>query len=306
MTNRTLSRPTAWITTGLLAATLAVGGCKSKPAAVAVRNQDGSITNPDGSVTYPAGSQQAQAAGQSAQSGAAPQNGAVVNSAAAATDPSSAPKPSSAVPTQTAAVPAPSPAVPAPSSAPVVRETPPPPPRPVVRTVPAGTSVVIRTNGTLQASKNNVGDRFTGTLAQPVLLKGGGTAFARGSNVEGAVVASKGRGRFKGSGALGIQLTSIAGQRVSTSEYEKEEKGRGKRTGAFIGGGSGVGALIGGLAGGGKGALIGGLAGAGAGTAGAGYTGNHDVTIPSESLITFSLTSAVEVRGSGDRAPSDQ
>ena len=302
MTNPTRTRPVAWITTGLLAMTLAIGGCKSKPAAVAVRNQDGSITNPDGSVTYPAGSQQAQTAGQAVQSGATPGNGPTVNSDGSATYPATAPKPSSAVPTQSAAIPAPAPAVPAPKPAPVVREA----PTPVVRTVPTGTSIVIRTNGTLQASKNEVGDRFTGTLAQPVLLKGGGTAFARGSNVEGTVVASKGRGRFKGSGALGIQLTSIAGERVTTSEYEKEEKGRGKRTGAFIGGGGGLGALIGGLAGGGKGALIGGLAGAGAGTAGAGYTGNHDVTIPSESLITFRLASSIEVRGSGDRPSSDR
>jgi hypothetical protein len=61
----------------------------------------------------------------------------------------------------------------------------------------------------------------------------------------------------------------------------------------LIGGGGGLGALIGGLAGGGKGALIGGLAGAGAGTAGAAYTGNKDVVIPSESRITFRLSRAV-------------
>jgi hypothetical protein len=54
-----------------------------------------------------------------------------------------------------------------------------------------------------------------------------------------------------------------------------------------------VGALIGGLAGGGKGALIGGLAGAGAGTAAGAYTGNRDVVIPSESVLTFRLTAAL-------------
>lgn len=290
------NRPLTWITTGLLAATLAVSGCKSKPAAVAVRNQDGSITNPDGSVTYPAGSQQAQGAGQAAQA-AAPQNGAVVNSDGSVTYASSAPKPASAVPMQTPAPEVASAPAPTPAPAPIVRNTPPPPPPPpAMRTVPVGARVVIRTNQTLQASHNEVGDRFTGTLAEPVLARGGGVAFARGTNVEGSVIASKGRGRFKGAGALGIELTSIAGTRVSTTEYEKEEKGRGKRTGAFIGGGGGVGALIGGLAGGGKGALIGGLAGAGAGTAGAGFTGNHDVTIPSESLVTFSLRSSLSIR----------
>ncbi len=286
------SKPVTWLTASVLAFALSFAGCKSKPAAVAVRNQDGSITNPDGSVTYPAGSQQAQEAGQASQGATPSPNGAVVNSDGSATFPSSAAKPSSAVPTTT---PAPTP------QAPVIRQQPapslpPPAPKPVLRTVPAGARVVIRTNQTLKASTNEVGDRFTGTLAEPILLRGGGVAFARGTNVEGTVVASKGRGRFKGSGALGIQLTSVAGERVSTSEYEKEEKGRGKRTGALVGGGGGLGAIIGGLAGGGKGALIGGLAGAGAGTAGAAYTGNHDVTIPSESLVTFSLTSPLSIK----------
>ena len=82
---------------------------------------------------------------------------------------------------------------------------------------------------------------------------------------------------------------------VSTSSYEKDEKGKGKRSAGFIGGGAGGGALIGGLAGGGKGALIGGLLGAGAGTAGAAFTGNKDVVIPSESTVTFHLTAPVTV-----------
>ena len=54
-------------------------------------------------------------------------------------------------------------------------------------------------------------------------------------------------------------------------------------------------AQTGGLAGGGKGALIGGLLGAGAGTAGAAFTGNKDVVIPSESVITFHLTAPVTI-----------
>jgi hypothetical protein len=155
--------------------------------------------------------------------------------------------------------------------------------------------VVVTVTEQLSASKNNVGDTFTGVLAQSVKTAGGATVFPRGARVVGTVVAAKGQGRFKGSGALGIQVTSISGRSVSVSSYEKEQKGKGKRSAGFIGGGAGGGALIGGLAGGGKGALIGGLIGAGAGTAGAAFTGNKDVVIPSESAVTFHLTAPVTV-----------
>ncbi len=124
----------------------------------------------------------------------------------------------------------------------------------------------------------------------------GQAVYPRGTKVTGVVAAAKGRGRFKGSGDLAIELTEIEGTRVSTNEYEKAQAGKGKRTAGMIGGGAGLGALIGGLAGGGKGALIGGLAGAGAGTAASAYTGNKDVVIPAESIVTFTLTAPVTAR----------
>lgn len=222
-----------------------------------------------------------------------------VSSTGAPATPAAQPAPAGGVAASTpapAAAPAVAPsAVPgvAPEASEPVATRAPEPAAPRLVTAPVGSRVAVTLTETLKASTSNVGDGFTGVLAEPVVSRGGGTVFARGTRVAGTVVASKGRGRFKGAGALGIELTSIGGTRVSTSEYEKEEKGRGKRTGALIGGGGGLGAIIGGLAGGGKGALIGGLAGAGAGTAGAAYTGNHDVTIPSESLITFRLRKAV-------------
>jgi hypothetical protein len=63
----------------------------------------------------------------------------------------------------------------------------------------------------------------------------------------------------------------------------------------FAGGGGAFGALVGGLAGGGKGALIGGLAGAGAGTAGSAMTGNQQIFLPAETLLTFRLEHPVHV-----------
>jgi hypothetical protein len=220
------------------------------------------------------------------------------------TTPPSAQSSSAAQPAAPAATPATAPTAAAPAAGAVAPETPattpaesagPTPPAPVQLTAPAGARVVVSITERLSASHNDVGDRFTGVLAEPVRTSDGAAVFARGTRVLGTVVASKGRGKFKGSGALGIQLSSIGGARVSSSSYEKEVAGKGKRSAGFIGGGAGGGALIGGLAGGGKGALIGGLLGGGAGTAGAAFTGNKDVVIPSESVVTFRLTAPVTV-----------
>lgn len=262
---------------------IVLSGCKNKPAAVAIRNPDGSITNPDGSVTYPAGSQQALLA---EQPNTPPPPGVTRNADNSVTYPANELPPATPA---TAPVPAPAPEAAAP---------PPPPPAPVQRpvlVVPSGTRVEVSLSQTLSASRNNAGDTFSGSLARPVVTTGGKTVFPRGATVSGTVVAAKGKGRFKGSGALGIQISSIDGHDVSTTEYEKDEKGRGKRTAGFVGGGGGLGAIIGGLAGGGKGALIGGLAGAGAGTAAGAYTGNRDVVLPAETVVTFTTTSLMRV-----------
>ncbi len=221
---------------------------------LAVRNQDGSITNPDGSVTYPAGSRVAER--ENAPNGS--------GSAAPTTYPNSSSP--AAAPTPIAPV--------------------------VALTAPAGTSVVVRTNGTLSAHDSAVGQRWTGSLARPIVYHGA-TVFAAGTAVSGEIVASKGVGRFKGAGDLGIVVSDIGGHHVETSEYEKVRKGRGKRSAGFTAGGGGLGALIGGLAGGGKGALIGGLAGAGGGAAAGAYTGNTDVVIPAESVVSFRLESSL-------------
>lgn len=248
-----------------LSATLVLGGCKSSaPAPAAAPTQSAA---PDGS-------------------------------AAPATPPASSPATASGAAPAAAPVATTSPAPAPPVGAPAVAEAPPPPPPPPPperRTAPAGAAVVVTVTQELRASKNNVGDGFTGELAQSVKTADGKVVFPRGAHVVGTVVAAKGQGKFKGSGALGIQVTSISGMPVSVSSYEKEQAGKGKRSAGFIGGGAGGGALIGGLAGGGKGALIGGLIGAGAGTAGAAFTGNKDVVIPSESTVSFHLTAPVTI-----------
>jgi hypothetical protein len=204
-----------------------------------------------------------------------------------------APAPTAPAPAAEPAAPAPAP-VAAPPPAPVAAAAPAPPPPPKRYTVPAGTPVVVRLEQTVSAKNSNVGDSFSGVLAQSVVV-GGVSVIRSGAPVTGVVTAAKGQGRFKGSGDLAIAIKRVGEYEVSTTAYEAVSKGKGKRTAGFIGGGGGGGALIGGLAGGGKGALIGGLLGAGAGTAGAALTGNKDITVPAESVVTFKLAEPITV-----------
>ncbi len=287
-----LSRAQTFAATLFLGTSLAVTGCKSAPTPQpGVRNSDGSITNADGSITYPAGSAPASAAPAPTPAAHLNPDGSTTNPDGSVTYPAGSnranrenrPAPYAELRREERA----HDQAPAPAAAPVERA-----PAPVARIIPSGTTVRIITTETLSASRNEPGDTFTGTLSQPIRVNGA-EFFKQGTPVSGTVAASKKKGRFKGAGDLGIELTSIGGLRVSTTEYEAESKGQGKRTGALVGGGGGLGALIGGLAGGGKGALIGGLAGAGAGTAASGYTGNRDVVIPSESPVAFTLTAPI-------------
>lgn len=170
-----------------------------------------------------------------------------------------------------------------------------PQPVKVTLTVVPGTNIHVRITETINSKTADVGDRFTGVLSSSLTTKAKETVFPKGTSVSGSVVAAKGQGRFKGSGILAIELNQIGGHSVAASEYVVSRKGKGKRSAALIGGGAGGGALIGALAGGGKGALIGGLIGGGAGTAGAGFTGNKQIVIPSESLIVFELSQPISI-----------
>jgi len=185
----------------------------------------------------------------------------------------------------------------APAAAPVAEAPPPPPPPPPI-VIPAGTNVVFRLGATLSSKTSQDGQVFTGTLANGIASHGK-VVIPAGSGVTGTVSEAKSAGKFKGEAILAIRLTSVnvkgVPHNITTDEYVVTQKGKGKRSAVMIGGGTGAGALIGGLAGGGKGALIGGLVGAGAGTAGAAFTGNKELTIPAESAVTVRTTAAIEL-----------
>lgn len=183
-------------------------------------------------------------------------------------------------------------------SASVAPRTPAAPPAPSAVELPAGTDLRVRLDQDLGSKISHAGDTFTATVEDPVVIDGQ-TVIPRGAQAEGAVIDAKPLGRFKGGAALSIRLervtTKWGSYAVNTGTIARAEKGKGKRTGVMAGGGAGLGALIGGLAGGGKGALIGALAGGGAGTAGSAFTGNKQIMLPAETLLTFRLEHAVHI-----------
>jgi hypothetical protein len=124
------------------------------------------------------------------------------------------------------------------------------------------------------------------------ITQGGRLAIPAGSAVVGRVNHVKKAGRFKGAAELSLALSSVTVNghtyNIVTEYFDRTSTGKGKRTTVMIAGGTGVGAAIGGLAGGGKGAAIGALAWAAAGTVGA-MTGNRDIELPAESVLSFKL-----------------
>ena len=164
----------------------------------------------------------------------------------------------------------------------------PPPPPPIV--VPAGTDLVISLGQSLSSKNSQSGQSFLATVAQPVTVAGL-LAIPKGSSVTGTVLTAKEKGKIKGEGQLSLTLRSITinGQTypIQTGSLDSTVKGKGKRTAVATGGGAAGGALIGGIAGGGKGAGIGALVGAGAGFLGGTFTGNKQIELPAETVLTF-------------------
>ena len=179
-------------------------------------------------------------------------------------------------------------------------------------TIPAGTALNVKLENTLTSFSNRAGDPFQGRITSPVMIDGK-PAIPAGTTVQGRVTKISEPRRIAGKPTIAIFPEAIVlpnGERY-TLNATLVDTNVGKRTdvnteGQFkgpgydnkdlweIGGGTGAGMLIGGLAGGGKGLLIGAAIGAGATTAH--WLSKHNsATLPSGTELVMELSRSMTI-----------
>ena len=165
--------------------------------------------------------------------------------------------------------------------------------------IPAGTEVAVRIDQRISVKHSYAGEHFNGNLVEPI-VSNGVVVVPKGTPVDGRIDEAHRRGHFKGRSVLELRLVSMTlnGKEYALDTHDKVEtkRGKGRRSAGIIGGMTGAGMIIGGIASGGLGMGIGAAAGAGSGTAIAGLTGNRDLVIPAESVVRFRLADAVELQ----------
>jgi hypothetical protein len=172
-------------------------------------------------------------------------------------------------------------------------------PQPVI-SLPAGTAVTVRLQTPVSSASSETGEIFDAVLDEPLVVDGQ-TVAPRGAAVRGKVTIARHSGRLHHPGELGLTLVSVTlgngDVPLETSHIYAKGKSHKKRNLALIGGGTGAGALIGGVASGGTGLLIGSAIGGGGGTAVAYGTGKKDVGFGVERRLTFKLTEPLTIKG---------
>ena len=172
-------------------------------------------------------------------------------------------------------------------------------------TIPGDTSIHVTLNQALSSDQSRPGDHFTATVSQPIILDNK-TVVPEGAEVEGIVVDARRSGRLKGRAELNLALESVnvngTDYSIRTTSTVRVGGKHRNRNIAWIAGGGGAGALVGGLAAGGKGALIGGPIGAGAGTAVAFLTGRKDIHLRPETPLSFRLAEPVTINTKNTKA----
>src|SRR2546427_4187497 len=164
--------------------------------------------------------------------------------------------------------------------------------------IPSGTTIKVRMMDKLSSEESQIGDTFHGTLEERIEVDGK-VLYPKGADVMGRVTDVHHSGRLSEPGELDLVLVTVSSGRVAMSHTAQPLVIKGeshtKSNVGKIGGGTALGAIIGGIAGGGKGAAIGAGVGGAAGTGAAAATGKRAAIVESEAVLTFVTTSASAV-----------
>ena len=132
------------------------------------------------------------------------------------------------------------------------------------RPLPAGTVLRVRLYHAIDTNQTQPGDSFVASLSSPVTVDDK-TVLPKGTVVRGSVKHASSSGRLKGRAVVALRLDRMewngAEVPLNTNSVTLTSADHKKRNLAWIGGGSGAGALVGALLGGGKGAVLGAAAG---------------------------------------------
>lgn len=171
---------------------------------------------------------------------------------------------------------------------------------PPALTLPEGSVIPVRVIGQLSSDKNQVGDRFSASLDQP-LIANGWVVARRGQIVTGRVVVAQ-KASHGGNSQLGVQLielTLVDGQilpvNTQLAQSSASRPGLSGRDVSTVATTTGIGAVIGAVAGGGTGAAIGAGLGATAGAATVLSTRGNPTIIYPEQLLTFRLQAPLAI-----------
>jgi hypothetical protein len=175
---------------------------------------------------------------------------------------------------------------------------------PAQLTIPAGKYITIRVNQGLSTDHNQVGDYFSGSLTDLIVVDGFIVA-ERGQTVSGRVSQVEKAGHVSGVSKLGLQLTELTavdGQQLTlqTQLIGRSGPSMAARNGAVIAGSTGIGAAIGAASTWDRGLGAGVGAGVGA-IAGVLLSHGAPAVIYPESLLTFRLEAPVTI--ATDRSP---
>jgi hypothetical protein len=172
-------------------------------------------------------------------------------------------------------------------------------PKEVKLTIPGTTQLHVTLADTVQTNKNQIDDRFTGTLARSVEVAGE-TAIPQGAQVNLVITKLVKGGRLKTPPEIAFTVESITlpdgkSYNVFTNDIYLAGRHHADREVGMIGGGAAAGAIIGGIIGKGKGAAIGAAAGAAAGTGVAAATGQQNLVFVPGQSVTFTLIQPLTV-----------